>query len=292
MPAFTRTPPERFADLPGWTYASVYIEWEGLRLARVDEGGGHPVVMVHGEPTWGYLYRKVVSAVTAAGHRAIAVDLPGFGRSDKPTDRAWYRYDRLVASFDAQMQAVDEPCTLVVHDWGGPVGLRWAVEHPDRVARLMILDTGLYAPGGTPTQPWLRFRDFVAASETLPIGSLVQGATVTELPDDVVAAYDAPFHEPAAHAGALALPLLVPTEDDDEAAGPMWRANQALNSWQRPTAILWGADDAILPERIGRRWADQIPGVVGMDTVPGGHFLQEDAGEEIGERLVAFVATT
>ncbi len=298
--AILRTPDDRFADLPDFPWEPRYVE-VGLpelgpaRLARIDEGEGHPVVLVHGEPTWSFLYRHVIPPLLDAGLRVVAPDHPGLGRSDKPTERGWFTYDRLVDAFDAHLDAVGlrEPCTLVVHDWGGPIGLRWAVEHPDRVARLVILDTGLFAPGGTPSKAWLAFRDFVAGADTLPIGMLVQGGAATTLPDEVVAAYEAPFHVPEAQAGAIALPLLVPVDEDDPGAAAMWRTNQALAGWEQPTLVLWGAEDEILPASIGRRYADTIPGSVGMETFsPASHFLQEDAGAMIGQRIAAFVSDT
>lgn len=287
-----RTPDERFAGLPGWPWDSRYDHWDGLRLARVDEGDGAAVVLLHGEPTWGYLYRKVLPPLLGAGHRVVVPDLPGFGRSDKPTERAWFTYDRLVASFDAHvaMAGLDEPFTLVVHDWGGPIGLRWAVDHPDRVARLVILNTLLYAPGGRPSDAWLAFRDFVARSDELPVGMLVRRATATGLDDDVAAAYEAPFHARSAQAGALSLPLLVPTDDAHPAAAEMWRVNQALGDWHTPTLMIWGEDDPILPLRAGERWAERIPGVTRLVPLsPAAHFLQEDQGERIGELVAGFV---
>ena len=292
-----RTPDDRFADLPDFAYEPHYVEVDlpevgPARLARIDEGDGHPVVLVHGEPTWSFLYRHVIPPLLDAGLRVVAPDHPGLGRSDKPADRDWFTYDRMVEAFDAHLDAagIDEPCTLVVHDWGGPIGLRWAVEHPQRVARLVILDTGLFAPGGTPSDAWLAFRGFVAKADELPIGQLVQGGAATTLPDDVVAAYEAPFDRPEAQAGAIALPLLVPLSEDDPGAAEMWRTNQALTSFEAPTLVLWGADDEILPPSIGRRYAETIPGSVGMETFhPASHFLQEDAGTAIGQRIAAFV---
>lgn len=299
-----RTPDERFADLPGWPYEPSYAEVGDLRLARVDEGDGHPVVLVHGEPTWGYLWRKVVPPLLDAGLRAVVPDQVGFGRSDKPARREWYTYDRLVESFAGHLDAIalDEPVTLVVHDWGGPVGLRWAVEHADRVARLAILNTGLYrprssderhAPGGRMSEAWQRFHDFVEAATSLPIGQLVRGGTANGLDDEVVAAYEAPFHDEASQSGALALPLLVPTHDDHPSARAMGETLTALGDWEKPVLLLWGADDPIIPPEVGERLAAAIGSAVGVETVsPAAHFLQEDAGDEIGRRLVRFVSET
>ncbi|MDX1621115.1 MAG: haloalkane dehalogenase [Nitriliruptorales bacterium] len=291
-----RTPDERFEDLPGWDHDPLYTDWEGLRLARVEAGpaSGETVVLLHGEPTWGYLYRKVIPPLVDAGLRVVAPDLPGFGRSDKPTDRDWYQYDRLYDALDAQLSAAspDDPVTLVVHDWGGLLGLVWATEHPERVARLVICNTALYVPGREPSEAWLQFHDFVERADELPIGYLVDGAVAGDLDEEVRAAYEAPFHEPAAHAGAIALPLRVPLSDEDPGAQRQWAANQALTSWEVPTLIIWGADDPILPVKVGQRWAETIPGCVGLETLtPAAHFLQEDQGERMGELISRFVTS-
>lgn len=291
-----RTPDDRFGDLPDFAYTPRYAEWEGLRLARIDEGPSDAptVVLLHGEPTWSFLYRHLLPPLLAAGLRVVVPDLPGFGRSDKPTDRGWYTWRRMYDAIGAQVDAagIVGPFALVVHDWGGVAGLPWAVDHADRLAGLVILDTALYVPGASPSPAWQSFRDFVERSETLPVGYLVQGGAATDLPDEVVAAYDAPFHEDAAHAGALALPARVPLDDDDEGAAEQWAANQALASFEVPTLILWGEDDRILTPRIGRRWADTIPGCVGMETfTPAGHFLQEDQGPVLGDRIATFVTS-
>jgi haloalkane dehalogenase len=182
-----RRPDGPFTDLPDWPYPAVRTEVDvdgtrlGLAHVEVGPSDGHPVVLLHGEPTWGYLYRHVVPGLVEAGLRAIVPDHVGFGRSDVPLDQAWFTYGRLVASFGAHLDAVvgHEPVTLVVHDWGGPIGLRWATENPDRVARLVILDTALYAPGGTPSAAWSAFREMVESSDELPVGWLVAGGSVT-----------------------------------------------------------------------------------------------------------------
>lgn len=296
MTEILRTPDDRFANLPDYPYTPVYADATvgglDLRLARVDEGDGDAVVLVHGEPTWGFLYRKLLPPMHDVGLRTVVPDLPGFGRSDKPADLDWFTYDRLLAAFTAHVDAagLTDPFSLVVHDWGGVIGLRWAVEHPDRIARLVILDTALYAPGGTPSEAWQAFRGFVEKTQELPIGHLVNGGAATDLPAEVVAAYEAPFHEPAAQAGARALPLLVPLTDDDPGAMDMYGALQKLKAWSRPTLVLWGEDDQILVPKIGRRFADSIPGCVGMEAfTPASHFLQEDVGEQLGQRIGAFV---
>jgi haloalkane dehalogenase len=296
-----RRDPAVLTDLPDWPFEAVRTEVEvdgtALGLAHVDSGpeDGHPVVLLHGEPTWSYLYRHVLPVLADAGLRAIAPDHVGFGASDVPLDQRWFTYDRLVAATGAHLDALvgTEPVTLVVHDWGGPIGLRWAVEHPDRVARLVVLDTALYAPGGTPSEAWRSFRSFVEGAEELPVGWLVAGGTVTELPAEVRAAYDAPFPDAASQAGARALPLLVPVGDDDPGAAEMWSTLRALGEWQHPTLLVWGGEDRILPPRVGERWARDVPGCVGLHVLPGaGHFLQEDAGARIGELIADHVHDT
>lgn len=294
-PRTIRTPDERFAALPDLPFEPRYVEVDGVRLARVDEGHGHPVVLVHGVPTWSYLWRAVVPSLLDAGLRAIAVDQLGFGRSDKPVDRSWFTYDRLVASFTAHLDALalDEPITLVVHDWGGPVGLRWAMEHPDRVARLVLLDTGVFTGGHRAlSETWQAFRSMVAAADELPIGQLVQLGTSRELTDGEVAAYDAPFPDGAFQAGPLALPLLIPLEDDDPGAAEMIATARALRTFDRSTLVLWGAHDRVLRRADGERLAEAIPGAGDLEVLEGAHFVQEDAGPAIGRRIARFVLET
>ena len=234
----------------------------------VDEGTGDPVLLLHGEPTWSYLWRKIVPAVTAAGRRAVAPDLLGFGRSDKPTDPGWYSYDRHVESIARLVSELDlRKLVLVVHDWGGPIGLRLAVEHPERVERLVILDTGVVG-GARMSDAWLRFRDAVRhVGGALDIGRLVAAGTARGLADDVRAAYDAPFPTPESKAGALAFPELVPTEDDHPSAAAMIRVRDALRSWEKPALVVWGADDAVLPPRVGERFLELLPGATRLELV-------------------------
>jgi haloalkane dehalogenase len=191
---FYRTPQERFDNLPDFAFQPRYREVDGLRLAHLDEGDGPPVIFLHGEPTWSYLWRTVIPPVLDAGYRCIAPDHAGFGRSDKPTDLGWYSYDRhtaLTATLLADLELRE--ATVVVHDWGGPIGLRLAVEHPDRIARMVVMDTGLFTGEQRMSQAWHAFRAFVERTEDLPISMLVRGATARGMTDEVAAAYDAPF---------------------------------------------------------------------------------------------------
>ena len=278
-----RTDDTAFEGLPDFPFAAHHTTFDGLRMARVDEGDGPPVVFVHGEPTWSYLWRKVLVPVRDAGFRTIAPDLLGFGRSDKPTDPAWYSYDRHTAALSSLLTELDiQDATLVVHDWGGPVGLRAAVEMPERVGRLVIMDTGLFTGHQPMSDAWTAFRDFVAGSEDLPIGMLVRGGCATDPGDEVIAAYEAPFPSAAAKAGARAFPLMVPTTPDAPGAAAGARALDALRTDKRPRLMLWAQDDPVLPLRTGERFAAALGGELDHVIPNAGHFLQEDAGPQIG----------
>jgi haloalkane dehalogenase len=285
-----RTPDERFRNLPGFPFEPHYLDQDGLRMHYVDEGRGDPVLLLHGEPTWSFLYRKVITALAPVG-RVLAPDYFGFGRSDKPVERDWYTYDRHFASIDRFVAELDlSDLTVVVHDWGGPIGLRLAVERPERVRRLVITQTGVFA-GRAPSDEWLRFRELVRrVGAEFQAGRLVQAACVTELRDDVVGAYDAPYPVPESKTGALMFPELVPTELDHPSAPKMLQVREALRSWDRPTLIVFSDSDPIFTPRVGERFAELIPGAEAAETLTGaGHFLQEDKGEELGERIARWV---
>jgi haloalkane dehalogenase len=287
-----RTPDDRFADLPGFPFEPHYTEQDGLRLHYVDEGAGDPVLLLHGEPTWSYLYRKLIPPLAEVA-RVVAPDYFGFGRSDKPIDREWYSYDRHYDSVERLVEALDlRELTVVVQDWGGPIGLRLAVTQPDRVARLVIMNTGVGA-GRAPSEEWLRFRAFVRRVGTdLQSGQLVKITCITEPPDDVVAAYDAPFPTPESKTGALMFPELVPTELDHPSAAKMLEVREALTRWEKPTLVLFSDSDPIFSPRHGERMAERIPGAEPAETIAGaGHFLQEDKGEELGERIARWLTS-
>jgi haloalkane dehalogenase len=223
--------------------------------------------------------------------RVVAPDYFGFGRSDKPTVRDWYSYDSHYASIARLVDELDlHELTIVVQDWGGPIGLRLAVERPDRVARLVIMNTGVGA-GRPPSEEWLRFREFVRRVGTgLQPGQLVRTTCVTELPDEVVTAYDAPFPTPEAKTGPLMFPELVPTELDHPSAAKMLEVRDALTRWEKPALVLFSDSDPIFSPRHGERLAERIPGAEPAQTITGaGHFLQEDKGEELGERIARWL---
>ena len=288
-----RTPDERFARLPGYSFEPHYVEQDSLRMHYVDEGEGDPVLLLHGEPTWAYLYRKVIPQLRGVA-RAVAPDYFGFGRSDKPVDRDWYSYDRHSASLTRFVDELDlRNVTVVMQDWGGPLGFRLAVERPDRVARLVVLNTGLYS-GRPPGEAWLRFRDLVRRTGTeFRPGQLIRITCTTELPDDVVAAYDAPFPTPESKTGVLMFPEQVPTEPDHPSAQPMLDVRERLRSWTKPALVFFSDSDPIFSPRVAERFAELIPGAELQPPVAGaGHFLQEDAGEEVGQRIAAWLQTS
>ncbi len=288
-----RAPDDAFASLPDYPFAPNWLEHDGLRMHYLDEGGrdAAPVLLLHGEPTWSFLWRKILPRLTEAGRRVVAPDLLGFGRSDKPTDQAWYSYDRHAESVARLVRELDlRNLAVVVHDWGGPIGLRLAVENPERVERLVILDTGV-AAGRAPSETWLRFREAVRnVGGELDIGRLVAAGTARGLADEVRAAYDAPFPTPESKAGALAFPDLVPTEPEHPSTAAMTRVQDALRSWEKPALVVWGADDAVLPPRVAERFVELIPGATGPELVANAsHFLQEDAPDEVAAHILRFL---
>jgi haloalkane dehalogenase len=287
-----RTPDERFANLPGYDFEPHYAEVDGLRMHYVDEGSGDPVVCFHGEPTWAYLYRKMLLPLVTGGHRVICPDYAGFGRSDKPTERGWYTYDRHVDLVARVLDTLDlQNATVVVQDWGGPIGLRWAVENADRVGRLVILNTGLFT--GRVSKGFMAWRDFAERNPDLPVGFVVGGATATDVPDDVVAAYEAPFPNAESKAGAAQFPLIVPVSDEMAGAAEMRAVMDALSSWDKPALVAFSDSDPVFPfPRAGEAFTSLIPTAGEQVKIQGAaHFLQEDRGEQIADEMLRFMAS-
>jgi haloalkane dehalogenase len=286
-----RTPDERFEGLPGYDFDPHWFDADGLRLHYVDEGDGRPLVCFHGEPTWAFLYRKLIPPLVEGGHRVVCPDYAGFGRSDKPTDRRWYTYDRHVELVSAVLGSLDlRDATVVVQDWGGPIGLRWAVENAERVARLVILNTGLFS--GRVSKGFMAWRDFAEKNPDLPVGFVVQGATATEVADDVVAGYEAPFPNAESKAGAAQFPLIVPTSEADTGAAEMRAVSDALSRWDKPALVAFSDSDPVFPyPRAGQVFCDLIPGAGEQRRIEGAaHFLQEDRGEQIAAEILRFTA--
>jgi len=284
-----RTPDERFEGLPGYDFEPRYTELDGLRLHHLDEGDGDPIVCFHGEPTWAYLYRKMLPVLVQGGHRVLCPDYAGFGRSDKPTERGWYSYDRHVDLMSALLERLDlREATVVVQNWGGPIGLRWAVENADRVTRLVILNTGLFT--GRVSKGFMAWREFAERNPDLPVGFVIQGATTTDLDEAVLAAYEAPFPNPESKAGAAQFPLLVPVSEGDPGAAEMSAVREELSRWDKPVLVAFSDSDPVFPyPRAGEAFRDLVPGAGEQVKIEGAaHFLQEDRGERIAEEIVRF----
>jgi haloalkane dehalogenase len=293
-----RTAEERFADLPDFGYEPRYADVGGLRLAYVEAGPpeGEPVLLLHGEPSWSFLYRKVIPVLAEAGLRAIAPDLIGFGRSDKPAEVADHSYARHVEWIRAfAFDALDlSGVTLVGHDWGGLIGLRLVAEHPDRFARVVAANTGL--PTGDQPMPdvWLRFREVVRTAPVLSVSRLLQSGCQTTLPPDVLAAYDAPFPDSSYAAAVRAMPDLVPATPDNPASAANRAAWRQLAAWDKPFLVAFSDRDPITGA-MAPVLKRTVPGAAGrLHPVLGGagHFLQEDAGEELGAIIAAFIRNT
>ena len=291
-----RTPEERFEGLPDFPWEPVYREWEGLRLAHLDEGEGPTLLLLHGEPTWSFLWRKVMPPLLTAGYRCVVPDLPGFGRSDKPEDRDWYSFDNYTASIADLVRELDlTEATAVVHDWGGPIGLYVSsVAERERFSRLVAMNTGVFNGHQRMSDNWHRFAEFVAANEDLPIEPLINGATSTELGEDVLAAYTAPFDSPESKAGPSTFPSLIPTTPDAPGAAEGQQTMDILVADDRDSLLLWGVDDPALPlDPVGKAVQLLFPKAGPLEPIEGAsHFLQEDRGEAIGERIAGWLDST
>ncbi|MGH9030909.1 MAG: haloalkane dehalogenase [Acidimicrobiia bacterium] len=297
-----RTPDARFAALPDYPFEPHYAEvpdgdGSQLRVHYVDEGpaGAAPVLLMHGEPSWSFLYRKMIPVITGAGHRAVAPDLVGFGRSDKPAQRTDHTYQRHVDWMCALLEHLDlRHATLVGQDWGGLIGLRLVAEHPDRFDHVVAANTFLPTGDREPGDAFLAWQKFSQETETFPVGPIVNGGCVTDLPPEVVAGYDAPFPDESYKEGARQFPLLVPTSPSDPAAEPNRQAWKVLSSLETPFLTAFSDSDPIT-RGADRVLQAQIPGAEGRahtTLAGGGHFLQEDVGEELARVVVEFIGST
>ena len=255
----------------------------------LDEGAGAPVLLLHGEPTWSFLYRKLIQELTGTA-RCIAPDYFGFGRSDKPADRGWYSYDRHTESVAHLARELDlRDLTVVVQDWGGPIGFRFAVENPERVARLVVLNTGIGARA--PNDEWLRFQAFMRRVDTeIVAGQLIRLSLVQPPSEEVIAGYDAPFPTPESRVGIVQFCELVATSSDHPSAPAMLRVRDELRRFDRPALVLFGDGDPIFSRRAAEGMAALLPGAELAPPVEGaGHFLQEDRGEWLGRRIATWL---
>ncbi|MDJ0768014.1 MAG: haloalkane dehalogenase [Ilumatobacter sp.] len=296
----TRTPDERFADLPGYPFEPHYAEIPDedggtLRVHYVDEGPADaaPVLLMHGEPSWSYLYRHMIPPLVDAGHRVVAPDLVGFGRSDKPTEQSDYTYARHVAWMSSLVFGhLDlRDVTFFGQDWGGLVGLRLVAADPDRFARVAIGNTGLPTGHGPASEAFLQWQRFSQETPVFPVGEIINRATVTDLTPEVIAAYDAPFHDEVSKAGARIFPSLVPTSPDDPATPDNVAAWRVLERFERPFLLCFSDSDPVTKGGDAPFLA-KVPGAQGQPHITiegGGHFLQEDRGPELAALLDDFV---
>jgi len=289
-----RTPDSRFVGLPGYDFEPLYVDIDGLRMHYVDQGTAQaaPVLLLHGEPSWSYLYRKMIPPLAAAGHRVIAPDLIGFGKSDKPDSQSDYSYAAHVDWMRQFIEALDlNNITLFCQDWGSLIGLRVAAENEARFARIALGNGGL--PTGDQEMPraFRIWRAFARWSPWFPVGRIIQSATVTDLPKDVVAAYDAPFPSARYKAAARAFPKLVPARPDDPASDANRRAWEIFRAWDKPFLTTFSNRDPIT-RGLDKAFQERVPGARNLEHVKirnAGHFLQEDKGEELAEVLNTFI---
>ena len=298
-----RTPDERFEQLPDFPFAPHYLtiaDGEGgeLRVHYLDEGPADaaPVLLMHGEPSWSFLYRHMIPVLVAAGHRVVAPDLIGFGRSDKPTEQSDYTYARHVGWMsDALFDQLDlRGITFFGQDWGGLVGLRLVAAQPDRFARVVVGNTGLPTGERPPNDAFMAWQKFSQTSPQFPIGGIVNGGCATDLSPEVIAAYDAPFPDDTYKAGARIFPSLVPTSTDDPAHADQMAAWEVISRFDRPWLCAFSDKD---PVSLGgeRVFLRSVPGCDGQPHTTiegGGHFLQEDRGPELAKVIVDFIAAT
>ncbi len=296
-----RTPDDRFVGLPDYDFAPHHTDipdGDGgtLRVHHLDEGPADaaPVLLMHGEPSWSFLYRHMIPPLVAAGHRVIAPDLVGFGRGDKPTETTDYTYARHVAWMSALLfDTLDlRDITFFGQDWGGLVGLRLVAAQPERFARVAIGNTGLPTGHGPASEAFLAWQKFSQTAPTFPIGQIVNGGCATDLTPEVIAGYDAPFPDDTFKAGARIFPSLVPTSADDPASADNVAAWQVLAEFDRPFLLCFSDRDQVT--RGGDApFLAKVPGAVGQPHTTiegGGHFLQEDCGPALADVLISFIA--
>ena len=292
-----RTPDERFDSLPGYDFAPNYVDISdqdggSLRVHYVDAGpaDASPILCLHGEPSWSYLYRKMIPLLVDAGHRVIAPDLVGFGKSDKPTEQADYTYERHVAWMqEAIIDHLDlQNATFFGQDWGGLVGLRLVAENPDRFDRVVIGNTGLPTGDGPLSEAFMAWQKFSQTAPVFDIGFLINSATITELSHEEVAAYDAPFPDDTYKAGARIFPSLVPTTPDDPAVPANKAAWEVFETWSKPFITCFSDSDPVTAGG-DAAFLQRVPGAQGQPhtTVTNAHhFFQEDAAPQLAQILI------
>jgi len=298
----SRTPDERFTNLKDFPFEPRYVEVQAaagaqLRIHHIDEGpkDAETVLLMHGEPSWSYLYRKVIPIILDSGFRAVAPDLVGFGRSDKPADRNDYTYQRHVDWMQGWFDRMElQRITLVCQDWGGLIGLRLVVQNIDRFARVVVANTGLPTGDHPVTEAFLNWRKYSIEVPNFDAGAIVTMGCRSILPDTVIAAYNAPFPDDTYKEGARIFPSLVPITPDDPASQANRKAWEVLSKFDKPLLTAFSDSDAIT-KRGEDVFQKQVPGAKGQShtTIKGaGHFLQEDCGEELAKVIVNFINQT
>ena len=291
-----RTPDARFENLPDYDFAPQYCETgNDLRLHYVDVGAknARTIILMHGEPSWSYLYRFMIKQLSEAGYRVLAPDLIGFGKSDKPTELSDYSYTAHVSWMQTWLDHVDvNDAVLFCQDWGGLIGLRLVTDNSDRFAAVMAGNTGLPIGKGTPSEAFLKWQKFSQAIPVFPTGQIIQGATIRELTSAEVAAYDAPYPDESYKAGARIFPALVPTDPSMTGVAENVEAWKVLRTWDKPFLTAFSDQDPVTKggEKIFQKL---IPGTQGQPHAilkGGGHFLQEDVHAELSEMLIALCA--
>jgi haloalkane dehalogenase len=285
-----RTPEERFDGLPGFGYEPRYRFVGDLRLAHLDVGEGPPVVLLHGEPAWSFIWRRVIPPLRNAGYRCVAPDHAGFGRSDKPVDPAWQTLERHVKLTSSLLDELDlRDVTLVVHDWGGPIGLTLAMAHPERIARIVVLDTVIDPREVWISERWVQFREFVEQTADMPVGELMRATCFHDPGDHVTAGYEAPFPTVESKAALRGLPMSVPRSDDERAVAAADALCAAVRNDPRPVLTLWGERDLVLTLASGQRLASRIGRRIDHVIPQAGHGLQEDQGPMIADLIAGWL---
>ena len=298
---YLRTPDARFDNLPGYDFKPHYLmvddtEGSQLRVHYIDEGpvNAEPVLLLHGEPSWSYLYRKMVPILVVAGHRVIAPDLIGFGRSDKPSSRKDYTYQRHVDWMQSVLDQLDlKNITLMCQDWGGLIGLRLVAENTERFSRVVAANTMLPTGDHDPGDAFKKWQQFSQDVPTFPAGKIIQGATTIEMAQSTINAYDAPYPDETYKEGARQFPLLVPTTPDNPASEKNRAAWKVLSQWEKPFLTAFSDSDPITAggDKLMQKLIPGTKAQMHTTIVNGGHFLQEDQGEKLADVIVQFIAS-
>ncbi|UCG01950.1 MAG: haloalkane dehalogenase [Candidatus Heimdallarchaeota archaeon] len=292
-----RTPDERFKDLPDYPFQANYIDVEGIRIHYLDEGENEEelILLMHGEPSWSYLYRNMIPILIKAGFRILAPDLVGFGKSDKPKNKQDHSYANHVRWIEKWLNKLDlQNITLFCQDWGSLIGLRVAVANQDRFKRIVLSNGGLPTGAGRMSEAFLQWQKYSQTSPDFEVGAIIQMGTAHDTPEDILNAYRAPFPDDSFHAGPRVMPSLVPTSPNDPEHIPNTQAREQFKHWTKPFLTCFSDSDPIT-QGGDRMWQKIVPGAQGVNhTVVegGGHFVQEDCGPELAEIIIKFIEDT